>query len=99
MPDTSTEATTQRALLKVIRRFCKTHGIAESTFGRLAVNDGKFVGRIEAGSRIETETARRVDAFIAQVEAGEIVLRGRPRRKKAESSAFLRFVVKMARPR
>ena len=33
------------AILAVVRSFCKEKGIAESTFGRLAVNDGKFVRR------------------------------------------------------
>jgi hypothetical protein len=78
---------TPAGLVKAIRAFCKKHGIAESTFGRLAVNDGKFVRRIAGGSRIEQETAERVDAFMRAAERGEIRLRGRPRRKKAESNA------------
>ena len=36
-------------LLDEIRRFCREQGMAESTFGRRAVNDGKFVGRIRDG--------------------------------------------------
>ena len=32
-------------LLREITLFCERHGIAESTLGRLAVNDGKFVQR------------------------------------------------------
>jgi len=76
------------ALVKTIRAFCKRHGIAESTFGRHAVNDGKFVSRISSGSWIEPETAERVHAFMDRADSGEIKLRGRPRRKKSESHAY-----------
>ena len=76
------------AMLAVVRATCEEMGIAESTFGRLAVNDGKFVGRIASGSRIEPETARRVDAFMEKANRGEIKLRGRPRRKKTDPGAF-----------
>ncbi len=72
-------------IVKIVKAFCDQHGIAESTFGRLAVNDGKFVSRISAGSRIEPETAKRVRDFMDKAERGEIRLRGRPRRKKTES--------------
>ncbi|HVC56775.1 MAG TPA: hypothetical protein VND95_12515 [Stellaceae bacterium] len=53
------------ALLRDIARYCREAGVAESTFGRLAVNDGKLVGRLRLGGRITTETAERVRAFIA----------------------------------
>lgn len=71
-----------------IESFCDKYGIASSTFGRLAVNDGKFVSRIKKGSWIEPSTAERVHAFMQKANAGEIVLRGRPRRKKSESNAY-----------
>ena len=76
------------AIVKVVRAFCERYGVAESTFGRLAVNDGKLVPRISSGSRIEPETARRVAEFMARADRGEIRLRGRPRRKKTESSDY-----------
>ncbi|MEM6986196.1 MAG: hypothetical protein AAF499_06620 [Pseudomonadota bacterium] len=75
------------ALVEQVRAFCDRHGIAESTFGRHAVNDGKLVSRIAGGSWIEAETSQRVHNFMARVDAGEVVLRGRPRRKKADASA------------
>ena len=71
-----------------ISEFCERHGIAKSTFGRLAVNDGKFVGRISKGSWIEPQTARRVRDFMGRAERGEVVLGGRPRRKKVQSRAY-----------
>lgn len=76
------------AITRVITRFCEKHGVAASTFGRLAVNDGKLVSRISAGSRIEAETAKRVEDFMARAERGEVRLRGRPRRKKDQSRDY-----------
>jgi len=54
------------ALLRDIAEYCRKAGIAESTFGRLAVNDGKLVGRLRLGGRVKTETVERVRAFIAR---------------------------------
>src|SRR4029077_8540212 len=54
------------ALLRDIADYCRNAGIAESTFGRLAVNDGKLVGRLRLGGRVTTDTADRVPAFIAR---------------------------------
>ncbi len=50
--------------LDVIRTFCREHGMAETTFGRQAVNDGKFVGRVRDGARIRPDTLRKVQAFM-----------------------------------
>ena len=38
--------------------------MAESTFGRLAVNDGKLVSRLRLGGRVTTDTIDRVRSFI-----------------------------------
>src|SRR5271166_675529 len=54
------------ALLRDIAEYCRGAGIAESTFGRLAVNDGKLVGRLRVGGRVTTDTFDRVRAFIAR---------------------------------
>ncbi len=51
-------------LLDSIADFCRRAGIAESTFGRRAVNDGKFVARLRDGARITPETLERVNAFL-----------------------------------
>lgn len=77
-----------QVLVKEIKAFCEKHGIAASTFGRLAVNDGKFVSRISGGSWIAPETAKRARDLMDRAERGEVVLRGRPRRKKSESNAY-----------
>ncbi|MFC3228101.1 hypothetical protein ACFOGJ_12715 [Marinibaculum pumilum] len=51
-------------LIGEIEGYCRQHGLAESTFGRIAVNDGKFVGRLRAGRSVTTRTVSRVRAFM-----------------------------------
>ena len=51
-------------LLQEISGYCRRVGMAESTFGRLAVNDGKLVSRLRYGSRVTMETAQRVRGYI-----------------------------------
>src|SRR5437667_7513045 len=61
-------------LLGSISDFCRRTGMAESTFGRRAVNDGKFVSRLRDGARVTPETLQRVNQFISKnggVGAGE----------------------------
>ena len=52
-------------LLDSISEFCRRAGMAESTFGRRAVNDGKFVSRLRDGARITPETLERVSTFLS----------------------------------
>ena len=52
-------------LLRDIAEYCRRARMAESTFGRLAVNDGKLVSRLRLGGRVRTDTVERVRAFIA----------------------------------
>src|ERR1051326_2189778 len=58
------------AILREIAAFCRRPGVAESTFGRRAVNDGKLASRLRNGGRITTDTLDRIRAFMAQA-AGE----------------------------
>src|SRR5258708_3915156 len=51
-------------LLGSIAGFCQRTGMAESTFGRRAVNDGKFVARLRDGARVTPETLQRVNQFM-----------------------------------
>lgn len=51
-------------LLHDIAEYCRHARMAESTFGRLAVNDGKLVSRLRLGGRVTTDTVARVHAFI-----------------------------------
>ncbi|MFO0990093.1 MAG: hypothetical protein U1F37_22525 [Alphaproteobacteria bacterium] len=52
-------------LLREISDYCRATRIAESTFGRRAVNDGKLVSRLRFGGRITIETANRIRDFIS----------------------------------
>lgn len=54
------------ALLKEIEAFVASQSMAETTFGRMAVNDGKFVGRLRDNGNITFATAQRVRDFIAK---------------------------------
>ena len=51
-------------LLTAVIEFCKKYKMAESTFGRKAVNDGKFVSRLRTGARVTPETFEKVKKFI-----------------------------------
>lgn len=52
------------ALLQEIEDYCQRAGIAESTFGRHAINDGKLCSRLRSGKNVTLATAERVQDFI-----------------------------------
>ncbi len=56
-------------LLRDITEYCRRTRMAESTFGRLAVNDGKLVSRLRLGGRVTTDTVERVRGFIERPPA------------------------------
>src|SRR6202161_2833920 len=51
-------------LLQEISDYCRQTGLAESTFGRRAVNDGKLTARLRNGGRITTDTLDRIHGFM-----------------------------------
>jgi hypothetical protein len=51
-------------ILREIAAYCQEAGLAESTFGRRAVNDGKLVARIRDGGRISEHTLKRIRGYI-----------------------------------
>lgn len=53
-------------LLAQIDDACRRLKIAQTTFGRQAVNDGKLVNRLEQGGRVTTQTVNRIHQFIAE---------------------------------
>jgi SAM-dependent methyltransferase len=55
---------TAEQLLNEISDYCRRVGMAESTFGRRAVNDGKLVSRLRIGGRVTMETVERVRTFM-----------------------------------
>src|SRR5208283_1820295 len=52
-------------LLQEISDYCRQSRLAESTFGRRAVNDGKLTARLRNGGRITTDTLDRIHGFMA----------------------------------
>ena len=81
--------------------------MAESTFGRRAVNDGKFVSRLRDGARVTPETLERVNLFIERnggasagdappellplIRPGAIPLDRKPEEKAAPDKSFRFF--------
>ena len=59
-------ATSTDELLQDIEAYCRQAGIAESTFGRHAINDGKLCSRLRAGKNVTLSTAERVRAYIQE---------------------------------
>src|SRR5271165_3672951 len=59
-------AGTSDQILGEIREFCRATQTAESTFGRLVVNDGKLVSRLRDGARITTGTLDKVRAYLSE---------------------------------
>jgi SAM-dependent methyltransferase len=60
-------ANTTDQILGEIRDYCRKTQTAESTFGRLVVNDGKLVSRLRDGARITTGTLDKVRAYLSEV--------------------------------
>jgi hypothetical protein len=58
--------TSTNFLLEQIQQYCQAAGIAESTFGRRAINDGKLCARLRGGKGVTLATAERVQTFIRQ---------------------------------
>jgi len=54
----------QTQLLREIEAYCRKAGLAETTFGRRAVNDGKFVSRLREGKGVTIRTLNKVKEFI-----------------------------------
>src|SRR5436309_14258566 len=59
-------------ILSQISEFCRQADIAESTFGRRAVNDGKLVHRLREGKRITIDTLDRIHAYIGVAIPGGV---------------------------
>ena len=67
-----------RLLLDEIADFCRRTGMAESTFGRRAVNDGKFVSRMRFGGRVTTRTIEKIRDFMVEHDGQREASRARP---------------------
>jgi len=58
--------TATQTLLKQVEAYCRRAGMAESTFGRQVVNDGKLCARLRAGKNVTLETAEKIHAYISR---------------------------------
>src|SRR3979411_2017402 len=56
-------------ILGEIRDYCRKTQTAESTFGRIVVNDGKLVSRLRDGAKITTGTLDKVRAYLSDVRS------------------------------
>lgn len=56
-------------MISRIEKFCAERGISVTTFGRKAVNDGKFIQRLRNGGDITLTTARKVEQALARERA------------------------------
>ena len=59
-------------ILSQIAEYCRQADMAETTFGRRAVNDGKLVHRLREGKRITIDTLDRIQAYIAASMPGGV---------------------------
>ncbi len=62
----------RRSLELEIEAFLKRWDLSASTFGRLAVNDGKFFTELKKGRRVWPETADRVRSFMRDYRADQV---------------------------
>ena len=67
--DQGKPAATAEQILGEIRDYCRATQTAESTFGRLVVNDGKLVSRLRDGARITTGTLDKVRVYLSEHRA------------------------------
>ncbi len=61
------------SFLREIQAFIAESGMAETTFGARAVNDGKLLDRLRTNGSVTTRTMHRVQQFIASQRTGRAV--------------------------
>ncbi len=66
---------TTETLLAEIAAFCSEFRIPESTFGRRAMNDGKFVERVRQGGGLTVANLDRIRAYMDSERASAGVTR------------------------
>src|SRR5580693_5380839 len=78
---------TSEEILGEIREFCRATQTAESTFGRLVVNDGKLVSRLRDGAKITTGTLDKVRAYLSEHRTAPPSPQGKPPAASAVNGA------------
>jgi hypothetical protein len=59
------------SIIREIQTYCRQHGIAESTFGRLAVGNSKLMVRLRSGKGITLKTLQRIREFMLDPQRQE----------------------------
>ena len=77
---------TSEEILGEIREFCRATQTAESTFGRLVVNDGKLVSRLRDGAKITTGTLDKVRAYLHEHTPAPSNVNGSPATAKVPAA-------------
>jgi hypothetical protein len=54
----------ESSIIEEISDFCRRSGLAESTFGRLAINDGKLMNRLRTGGHVNSDTLAKLRNFM-----------------------------------
>lgn len=93
VPETQVQMDDAAVLLAQIEAACRQLKMAQTTFGRLAVNDGKLVTRLQQGGQVTLHTVERVHRFIeaqtgAQAGALRSAIRGLPAARPATDFRF-----------
>lgn len=57
---------TDADMLAKVDAFCESHGMAPTTFGRLAAGDGSLVPNLRAGRSLTLKLANKVVDFMAE---------------------------------
>ena len=60
---------TNQSIIESIERHCAEHGMAETTFGKRAVNDGKLLARLRSGKSISIDTYNRIQLALTCVRS------------------------------
>jgi hypothetical protein len=88
-----------QALLNEIEDYCQSAGIAESTFGRHAINDGKLCARLRGGKNVTLATAERVKEYIQEHPAnGDAGERPAPAQEPSTAAAAAAGTASSTRP-
>jgi hypothetical protein len=61
------------ALVIRIEQYCRKYGIAETTFGRFSVNDGKLIARLRDGKSITLDTLQKIERSLSSAPTSHSV--------------------------
>jgi len=83
-------------LIEDIDGFLNANGMAETTFGKLAANDGKLLARIRSGKGVTTGTVEKLKAFIRD-NGGNLKSGAKPAGGNTDSAVLTRIAAALDR--